>query len=331
LPKKDKKKRFKLKDIDVLTVGLVPWGANQEEFFLLKSKDGGGEMPTDELLNELEELEELIEDTDVEEETEPMDQPEDNVIHRLAKAIAQILKQDEKAEIPKEVQQAAQKALDALKGVDHASVKKIKAALQAIAQGKAYGYGYGYGYPAPAKKEDAEIEKSDQEVNMEDKATQTTLATPTAEVPQEVAEKLETLEKANQELLQRLEKAEQEAQAERDARRKQELIEKARTLVAVPAKAEEVADLLFWLEKQGDEGREKAQWLEEQLRAIDHQLLDAGLFKEFGSSETPRELSIVEKAEKIAREEGIDFADALLRLPPEEQAALLEERARRAK
>lgn len=301
-----------LENLDVLSVGLVPQGANQEEFFLLKEDEAA------------EELEELAE--------RPPEGTDESAWAKLLNIVAQAVSggpdEVEKA-LDAKAQRALKMALRVLSNVREQLPPEGKKAVATLAQlagygsgkygygeGK-YGYGegkgkYGYGYPQPAKKEDA-VAKSDEPAE----------ETP---IPEPVREQLALLEKSRQELAERLEKAEQELEAERERRRLEAYVEKARALSAVPVQAEELGEQLAWLAKQ-DEEREA--WWSKLLEALNRQVLDAGLFQEIGTQAPPPEP--LAKALEKARSGKMSLREALLTLPPEVQESYLRDQRRAAK
>jgi hypothetical protein len=140
-------------------------------------------------------------------------------------------------------------------------------------------------------------------------------------VPAEIQAKLEALEKASEDLKQQLEKAQQEAEAEREARQKEVYLQKARGFQAIGIDVEELSDQLLYLAKMDEE---RAAWWEETLKALDAQLVEAGLFSELGTAERPETTSVLEKAQALATE-GKSFRDALLELDPNEAEKYLRE------
>lgn len=290
---------YEIEDLEVLTVGLVPKGANQEDFLLLKSQEGGGDMS------------EWLEEEPVE-GSEPEEAPPSEEAAEEAGLIQALRRLLRKAAPTDPVAAAAQEMLRALRGIKvPPELRWLIRQLEAAAAGKpayGYGYGYGYGYPAPMQKEEEMPETKEEEA---------------PKIPPDLSEKLNVLEKANEELRVRLEKAEAEARAEREARRLGELVTRAKRFVALPASPEELGQFFLWLEKQ-EGGQEKAVWLEKILEAADQALVTSGLFEERGSSRGS-ELSAIEKA---LRSEN--FEEAILSLPPEEQIAYLKEMRRKA-
>lgn len=273
---------YQVEDAEVLTVGLVPQGANQEEFFLIKSADGGGEM-TDE------------------------PRPINSEIPQGEALLQAILATIQKAEAtPQEI---ATKMLEAVKGMTiPADLKWVMRVLESLAAGKKPEYGYPYPHSTPMKKE-AAVEETP------------TMPEPTPVSPELLA-KIEMLEKARDQLQARLEKAEQEAAIERAERRLVELVKQAETWKALPLQPRRVAELLAWIEKQ-DDGAPRAAELTDLLGTVDRTLATSQIFKEFGSSALPKERSLLEEAEKLAKAEGIPIDEAILRVPAQLQEGYL--------
>jgi hypothetical protein len=279
----------RVEETEVLTVGLVPQGANQEEFFLIKSDDGGGEM---------DELGQQVNTAQVHADT-GSDALLQAILDRLQKAEA----------TPKEV---AMKMLEAVKGMTvPPELKWVVRALESVAAGKKPEYGY----PKPAGNGE-EMKKMDEgEITQVEKA-----ATPA--VPPEVLSKLEILEKANADLQARLAKAEADAAAQRAERRLVEISKQVESMVALPVEVHEIAKDLAWIEKQ-EGGAEVLERLMGILRAVDKALAASQIFKEFGTSMPKQERSLIEEAEKLAKETGISIDEAILRVSPQLQESYL--------
>lgn len=116
-------------------------------------------------------------------------------------------------------------------------------------------------------------------------------------------------------------KAEQYASGQTEQAEKQAALQKAMSFKAIPAAPVELADLLLKAEKGMGEDYQK---LETLLKTLDKQAWTAGLFSEFGSTRTPDQAKFEDRLAKAAKEKG-GYAQALLDLPLEEQAALLKE------
>lgn len=303
-----------LQDVDVVTVGLVSQGANGEEFFLMKS-DQGGNMPS---------TEETKKDGAIEGAGEGTPADEAGFWTKLAETFRNVLsatpQQTEKAldpEADKALKQAVAILTAAKDKLPPAGTKALQMlqGLMGMAAGGAAGAGAapegagagagagaaasGDGYPAPgAQMKSAGV--SDVGKAATDPA---------------VTIQLEALAKANQTLQTRLDAAEQAATAERDARALSDLVQKARDLGAVSTKPEELAEQLAFITKSDPK---RAAWWESVLQALNKQLVDGGLFKEAGTSQSPVIKSTEQKVnEAIAKGQsprdillGLDDKDA---------------------
>jgi len=131
--------------------------------------------------------------------------------------------------------------------------------------------------------------------------------------------KLETeLAKANE----RAEKAEQYADTQTEQAERQAHVQKALAYKALPVGEANLGDLLYRLNKGLDE--ETFKEVEALLQAADKQAWTAGIFKEMGTARSPEQVTLESKVEKMVKDEGISYADALLKLSPEEQMQLME-------
>lgn len=284
---------YLLEDLEVWSVGLVPQGANQEEFFLLKHIEGSGDM-TDELI-----LEEL-EDEGAQDAQEPEAQETG-----LLRALARLLRKAEQTP----VQAAAKEILQAIRGIQiPPELTWIVRALEAAAAGKPMkGPTPYYGYPQPV---------------------QAGLELPSPGPDPEVASKLAALEKANEDLRAQLEQAIAQANAEREARRLQELEAELRSLDRLPGSPGEIAATLHWMEKQG--GQEHLERMKRLLEGVQAALQEADWMREIGTAQASQ-LEPLEKASKLAAERGIPLDEAVLSIPASEQREyiLSQRRARR--
>lgn len=140
-----------------------------------------------------------------------------------------------------------------------------------------------------------------------------------------LAAQVEAIEKKYESKLSELEKKAQEAEAEvqkaTESRERREWIEKADEMsLGLSVNRDELGAFLYEVSKAMP--ADKVEWLTGVLKAADHGLVEAGLFNEIGTSRTPEQVEPVEKAEKIAKEQNIPLAEALLQLSPEEQKAI---------
>lgn len=134
------------------------------------------------------------------------------------------------------------------------------------------------------------------------------------------------LEKALNDLKDRLEKAEREAAQERELRERQVFVAKAATFANLPTKADELGDFLYWLTKT-DTAR--GTYAEALLRAVDAQLQD-GLFVEKGTSRSSEPDSATAKVEQIIKS-GKSERDALLSVDNATAMAYIREQRKRVR
>lgn len=289
--------KYILEDIQPDTVGLVPFGANGETFFLLKSQ------------------EEKMEDYTIE-EVPAADSPSDTptfwqkvkayVNGEIAKAT--MTKEQKIAEAAKTLGISA-KRLAAMMGEDEEMEMEGKAEKEADVSKSQPQPDYG-ALEAIQKAHLEAIEKAHQA-------------------------QIEALQKSMEEkyesqitgLNSRVEKAEQEREAAKEEAEVRAFIEKAGlTFRALPLSANKVGAMLHKLSKGVDEATYAE--VESLLKSVDAQVFTAGLFGEIGTSRTPEEEALEDKVAKAAAE-GKDPGAALLSLSVEEQRKLLaEERAR---
>lgn len=108
-----------------------------------------------------------------------------------------------------------------------------------------------------------------------------------------------------------------------DDRVRREWLEKAGEMTfALPVAKNDLAEHLHAIAKAAPA---EAEWLVTVFKAADHSLMEAGLFNELGTSQSPEQKTIVEKANQIAKEKNIPYEEALLSLPIDDQEALLKE------
>jgi len=129
-------------------------------------------------------------------------------------------------------------------------------------------------------------------------------------------EKMVSLEKANLQLAERLEKAEKEAAEQRERAERQSLIEKSSGYRSLPVKPAELADMLYHLQKTAPE---RAQWFEAFVKATNELLMSNSIFAEVGTAQTPEELDVLQKADKLVKEgKATSLKEALLAMPVDE-------------
>lgn len=156
------------------------------------------------------------------------------------------------------------------------------------------------------------------------------------DVSKAVTDQLEAIQKANEarieaiekqyqaklaEMTQQVETSKQEIAKAVEQRERMEWLEKARGFVTLPVSPTEVAERLHAIAKSAPE---QIEWLEGLLRAADHELTQAGLFAEIGTTRVPDEATPEGKVEKSVKG-GKNPVDALLSLSIQEQEALLKE------
>ena len=270
-----------LEDLDILSVGLVGKAANNRKYLLLKSfgssTDGG-----DTMSDEQKKVEKEGEGGD--EKPSALDE-----IKTMLTTFFQRTKEEASAdglsaqagvEKAGDVAKAAQAALDALSDVqDEEGVKAIVAALMKL---------------AGAEPKEAGVEKS---------ATSDP--------------RIEALEKAQDEARVELEKAakraedaEKVAQHERDLRERREYLERAQGYAALPAKADELAEYLRWAHGADPD---KAEYIEDLLKAADGAMVASGVFNEIGTSATDDESPFMTKVNQRAveiRKSDADLSEA---------------------
>lgn len=127
----------------------------------------------------------------------------------------------------------------------------------------------------------------------------------------------------------RLEKAEERANEADQRVARQEWLQKAEEMtLALNVKPDDLAAHLFTI---AQELPGEAEWLEGVFKSLDHQLTEAGLFGEIGTTLSPQEVELSDKVAGIAKEQNVPYEEALLQLSPAEQEQLLTEMRKGAK
>lgn len=137
----------------------------------------------------------------------------------------------------------------------------------------------------------------------------------------EFEKKYSDLRKQQDELTAQLAKAKEEAELEKDARVREQLMAKIeKDMGHIPGHGEdEFGEKLFELRKADSD---LANWVETKLTAVNEVLKDSEQFKENGNSGNPEETAnILEKAEALMKAEGgpENLKDALLSLDKKDQ------------
>ncbi len=112
-----------------------------------------------------------------------------------------------------------------------------------------------------------------------------------------------------------------ESKVQKEAQEKSEILAKAQWFGNLPNTID-LGEKLFAIKK--DAGDESFEWLMEYMKTLDYTLKMAGVFGEKGSA-TAIEKDLTDKVTEIAEEKGITYGKALLQLPKEDQAKLLDE------
>ena len=132
----------------------------------------------------------------------------------------------------------------------------------------------------------------------------------------------------------RIAKAEAVAMSERDLRERMAFVEKAeKDYLVIPVKADDLGEFLHYLSKSDAEVNiEKAADAEDRVdrlgfvsgifEAVNEMVLKSGIFKEQGSAKIPEDMTLVEKAEALAKEKNISFRDAVVNLNDVENAEM---------
>jgi hypothetical protein len=323
----DKGEINELFDVDVHTVGLVRSGANFERFYLLKSTEGA---------NNIAETVQATHDAEMQETDQP--EVEKSLWSRLTTALRQLVRQevvkaqtnpadnqadepaDDDAQDEKEVEEEVEeeqeagdittKSTPALSImttnahpiVDDPVVNTSKSAAETTAlAGQSASHGevttvksVGLSPRSNVMPDTVDIEKA------------------------ELVTKLEAIAKANAELTERVEKAEREAAVEKESRERSIYFQKASEINALPVSTTELADHMYWLRKSD---AKRADWFEAVLKAVDSQLRTSELFVEKGTTRTPTEATLIEKAETLVKSgKAATLREALLSMDPAEQA-----------
>lgn len=279
---------FDLTDIKVDTVGLVFAGAIGEDFFLRKS---GGKIVNQSTTIDKEDDIEIVE----------LDSP--TYWEKLTKVLADAFGQSRTKE---ENVSREDKPVD--ENVVAVATSDVVAETSEVETVK-------------SEKEERDAGEGEMNNTVENSAPQNS----------DLSEAMNKLEKALvekynaqiAELRERLEKAEREANLAKEKAAEEAMIQKAREFVALPVRYDEFGRKLYAISKTVDE--DTMTWLISVFEAVDKQLGGAGILNEIGTSRSPEELALEDKVEKIAKEKGISYADALLTLSESEQKRLLAE------
>ncbi len=122
-------------------------------------------------------------------------------------------------------------------------------------------------------------------------------------------------------LRERLEKSETDANRVKEEAAERDMIQKARDFGALPVRYDELGKRLYGFSKVMK--AEDFEWLMATFAAVDKQLGAAGILNELGTSRSPEELAIEDKVEKVAKESGKTYTEAMLELSGAEQEQLL--------
>ena len=122
-------------------------------------------------------------------------------------------------------------------------------------------------------------------------------------------------------LRERLEKSETEANKIKEEAAERDMIQKARDFGALPVRYDELGKRLYGFSKVMK--AEDFEWLMATFAAVDKQLGAAGILNELGTSRSPEELAIEDRVEKVAKESGKTYTEALLELSGAEQEQFL--------
>ncbi len=287
----EKKPKTELSDVEVLTIGLVDRPAIQKGFFLLKNDNQEVIMPEEQVI-----------------EVEKTNDPGwwDKLTTVLRKSTSEaVLEELDKAGLSSKASRAIKAATDKLDELGDELPEDGKKALKML-KGCSGGGSMPWEKPEEEKvvEEEKKVKKAEEEVTIEK------------------SEELVALEKAQAELT-ALKEEVVKAQAASDEQKvlleKRQYVDKAEEYQNLPLKAQELGEHLYNIAKAAP-GEET--WLTELLKAADNQLTQAGVFNEMGTSQAPEQTSLIEKAEKIAKDEGISVKQAYLKLSKEEQEEL---------
>lgn len=300
-----------LSDVEVLSLGLVPSGANRQPFFLLKSED-----PMDEIVvQELEEVKDVNRGA------------WDKLVGVLKAALAP--PEPELVEVEK-AKAATVKAVQGALNILQAHKDDLPTSLLEQLEKLAGGYGYPpeksaekkgakeeeekpeYGYPPEEKKGGKKkVEKSDQ--------------TADESVTQDFADlqaRLQAAEQRASEFAEKLGAMQKDAEAtsvalatERDQRRLMEFTDRASTeFDAIPGKADELGAFMKWVyDADSSEGKTHFNFLEDTLKKS--QAVFAETYSEIGTSRSTEPGSefekLIEQRTKAIQANGVtNFADA---------------------
>jgi hypothetical protein len=329
----EKKKKFVLSDVKVLSVGLVGKGANQETFFLMKGEDPmangieleemekeGGEVGAsfwDQLRKvfrtefaETRKAESPAVNRALKSAVAALGKIEDSLPSDAKKALKMLqdcMADGEGAEGPAkkagdaDVTKAIKAAVAALKKVKDLppEAKKALATLEGLEEEK-YGYPeYGYpeyGYPEKSGEEATDMTGGAQGSQPPGAGVNVVAKAADQTGDPELVRKFEALLKSQDGLAVRLEKAEKEAAQAREAKLRADLSQAVHALAAIPAKPEDLIEQLAFLQKA--DGRADF-WLS-LLKAMDNQIRESGLFSEVGTSAAPEILTVEDRITKAA-------------------------------
>jgi hypothetical protein len=290
---KDTDETYELSDVEVLTLGLVNQGANKAEFFLMKADNGADEKPAKEA--------DAVNDQVVTDQSEL-----DVAVEKASTSIWRKLLSLFKSNVEQELIEAEPPTYPITETVTQHTeqplpdIEKISAEPETTTVAT----------PAP------HIPVT------EETMTEQTTVQPVA-VSDLLVEKMATLEKDRDDLRTRLEKAEREAAQERDARERLTYLEKAQSFAIVPVKPDELAEQLHWLAKTEPK---REQFWEGILKAMDTIAKD-NAFIEVGTSKSPAEMSVLEKAQSMVENgKAKSLKEALLAIPKNEQEAYVKSR-----
>lgn len=312
-----------LTDIEVVTLGLVRSGANRREYLLLKSQ----EEPVTVDLSGIEDASELGE------------QIKPGFFEKLAatfraeldkwrgEAAAEIVSESEGGDVdPSNLPESSDIPVDNNGGPtptekdDASPERQVQGTcLERLVQGGDNPATDGVDTPEEAEMSEEQVIVEEQEV-VEDAQVDVTPEDGVEDAPQTV-EKADTVANHVDEVtkaklddaLVRLQKTEELLAKEQERRERAEWLQKASVIVAIPVKADELADKLYAVAKHD---LELAEWFTEALKAADAQAQEAGLFKERGTSQEGGESQDLDAACKMAVEKGEfeNYGDAFVAL-----------------
>jgi transcriptional regulator with XRE-family HTH domain len=247
-----------LSNIDVLSIGFVKEGANNQHFLLTKQKEDGG----------MSEAEATTTENQEEEQQGLWDKIKDMLPNLVKEAVDEAVTttgEEEEQEDPQPT--GIEERLDALE-----------------------------------KSHQQAQELLDEKIKLKEAQIET------------LTKQLETKDEAVQKLV-------EDAQVQKEAQEKAEILAKASWFGNLPDNTA-LGEKLFEVKKAlGDEGLE---WWLEYMKTADYTLKMAGVFGEKGSASVV-EKTLDDEVQAIAKEKGISYGKALLQLPKEKQAKLLDE------